>query len=471
MSRMLLVWVVLLALVLTGQCAAAIQAGMHWNVQTTGVATNAGGFDPTVASPGTDESQGSGTAITVTAATTTGTGSPAFTSTTHGPGNTVIIASGAGCNTGTFEILSQAAGTATFDRSMGTGSCVGVIGGTKTLRATLASGPTVTGNTVDIKAGTYTNTTNITVDAVSILLWGYGVTPGDNGTRPLITTATNSVVLLSVPGGPTTVRNVNFSNTAGTRGDCINASVSAKLWVQSATFDGCQVAINGDNGVGSALVATTYNTEIKNSISDGMRLAAGGLNTIGPGSWIHNNAGWGVELLLSGSFGISVVGAVISVNGSGGSGGGITGVNVSGCPMLIAFSDISHNTGPGIAPSGCALSIVNSIIYGNSTFGIANFAGTGVSGQEINNGFGANSTANRQYTAGPSVIGDLAFSADPATSTSNFALNATAGGGPVAKQAGFPGIGPAGTGFADIGAIQTSGAPGTGGVSVAAYSQ
>ena len=192
-----------------------INGTMQWDMRTTGSNSNSGGYDPGVVSPGTDESQqDSGTAISITLATgTTGTGSPAFTSTTHGPGNTVNVTGGSGCTTGIFEILSQAAGVATFDHSMGTATdvCTGTIGGSWAggLCPTNSGGTSCTsgtllnvqsGNTVWIKAGTYTYTALIVVTP-SITFEGYYSTHGDitlaclaaaTCSRPLMTIATDT---------------------------------------------------------------------------------------------------------------------------------------------------------------------------------------------------------------------------------------------------------------------------------------
>src|ERR1700761_3641583 len=111
----------LLALIFS-PCAAfatAFGSATAWDIQTTGSDTNGIGFDSGVGSPGTNESTGSGTAITITlTGTTTGTASPAFSSTTHGPGNFVHIASGSGCTPGWYEVLSQSSCTATFNVAM-----------------------------------------------------------------------------------------------------------------------------------------------------------------------------------------------------------------------------------------------------------------------------------------------------------------------------------------------------------------
>ena len=71
--------------------ATAFGAKTVWDVRTTGVDTNGGGFDPGVVSPGTDESQGAGCAfadLTLAGTGTTATSATCpFSSTTHGPGN------------------------------------------------------------------------------------------------------------------------------------------------------------------------------------------------------------------------------------------------------------------------------------------------------------------------------------------------------------------------------------------------
>lgn len=460
----------------------AIPATMHWNVQSGGSAasTNAGGFDYGGSSCGTDESTGAGTAATFTigGTTTQATSSPAFTSTTHGPCNTIIIASGAGCTTGTFSMTSQSAGTATFDRSLGTAAstCTGVIGGTKTLTSVLASGPTANGNTVDIKSNAnYVLTSAIQIDATAnLLLWGYQTTPGDSGTHPLITTATNSTILLKLNSpSQITIRNIDFSNTASTRADCIvsGANSSAHLVMQGTSskivVDGCGsttgAAINGDNAANDAMTVELYNVEIKNGSNDGVRnWGAIGQSLAGPGTWIHDQVGWGWSLFGGGNYGLNVDHAVFSHNGTT-SGGNLQGNNSAGCNLLIANSTFENPAhGPNINPSGCVLTVNNSILYGAVTYNIDAFAGTGYDAMESNNCIGGAGTANRNFTTYGEVIGDITLTADPATSSSNFVLNNTAGGGAVCKRAAFPGAGAAGTGTFDPGAINGSGSSGAG---------
>src|SRR5271166_1959 len=212
-------------LILMSLCCAPVYAtfgsATAWDIQTTGSDNNGGAFDSGVGSPGTNESMGSGTSVSITLATgTTGTSSPAITSTTHGPGNFVTITGGAGCTTGTFEILSQAAGVGTFDHSMGspTDVCTGTLGGSNLTIANVYN-LAVSSNTVWIKAGTYSLTTFVTLPILNnVITEGYQTTHGDFGTRPLVTTSTNSTPLFNVPGGVRgpSILNINFSNTAGT---------------------------------------------------------------------------------------------------------------------------------------------------------------------------------------------------------------------------------------------------------------
>ncbi len=473
----------LLLILLSGQqiVLGAFGAGTQWDARVAGdggLDTNGGAFDPGVVSPGTDESQGSGTAITVTAATTTGTGSPAFSSTTHGPGNFIHIASGAGCNTGTFEILSQAAGTATFDRSMGTGTCVGVIGGSL-LTIQTAITLAVTSNIVNIKAGTYTVTTAILVNAGSTFLSGqiigYGTTHGDAGTKPLITTATNSTQLFNIQGagaGTLQFQNLSLSNTAGTRGGGFFATnSSATLVVIDSILDGFSQGIWADNVTPNFFVAVyVISSEIKNCTGNG-------ITEDGPiyvtDSYIHNNA-TGINDDANNAQ-LWIVRSIIAANTANGA----QQIGSTQFNRLIG-SVFANNGSNGFSGSGtqalAGLIVEDCIFYGNGSsgtaYGLDLFAGT-VPVVNRNNAYGANRTAARLNLA--AGTNDVTLTSDPFVNsgTGNYALNSTAGGGAALKEAGFPGVFPGGTstGYLDIGAVQTSGAPGIGGVSGGAFVQ
>src|SRR5581483_1680136 len=147
----------ILALVLALPGVAAFNATAQWEVQTTGSNSNGGAFDPGVASPGTDERLTPTTCtadIVIGGTTTQATASTCgFSSTTHGPGNFINITSGSGCTVQRIEMLSQAAGVATFDKSLGTAAstCTGIIGGPlQTIDTAFTN--MVAGNDVYVKA-------------------------------------------------------------------------------------------------------------------------------------------------------------------------------------------------------------------------------------------------------------------------------------------------------------------------------
>jgi len=465
---------------------AALQAGIQWDIRTTGSDTNGGGFDPTVTSPGTDESQAnSGTSYTdiVIGSTTTqatSSGNP-FSATTHGPGNIMHITGGTGCTAGWFETLSQSSGTATFDRSLGTAAstCSGTLGGSMlTIGKLVSTNPTiaVAGNTINVKAGAYTLTAGVPIDpgmnSVNLTWIGYNSTHADGGTRPLITTATNSLKLLQVNNAPQVFQNINFSNTAGTNADCVlSGSTSAVGVFRDVKISGCAVGVNFDNGVGFAGIVYLYNTEVA-GCTGAAALKIYYDAFILDGSYIHDNTGYGLEKVSAGHFNV-VANSVIARNAGN--------IHLNSTDELVVTNSVlafstaaSIDYGSFAAGSQSLITLDNSVCYGNTTYCVnisAASANTRLPGR--NTAWGGNGTADfLNFGYGP---GYISLSANPfvdATSSSghnNWALNGTAGGGAALVKAGWPGVGLIGTGYLDVGAIQTSG--GAGGVQVtSAYS-
>jgi hypothetical protein len=453
----------LIFLVLSLNLRAAITTGftVNWDVRTTGSDTNGGAFDSGVGSPGTDESQAnSGTSVTVTigGTTTQGTSSPAFTATTHGPGNFLNITSGSGCTTGRFEMLSQSAGTATFDRSLGTAAsvCTGTLGGSLQTIPT-AAGAYTTGNIINVKAGTYTITSRVNVNTG---IWiGYNATHQDGGTKPLITISTNGQEMFSGFGVLQFI-NFSFSSTAGTPQSCIDGNSGNSLVLTNVVMDGFSNGING--GPGIALT----NVEIKNSTSHAIITSS---NTFSMNaSWIHNNTGNGFNC-GTGNMMLNINNSIISNNSNG----------IAGCgnvAILMSNSVIANNTTDGInlsssgAATIAAAAFTNNIFWGNGQYAI-NYSGGAQLGYQITpgqtNAYGGQGTANFNNASGSP--GDLTLTSNPFTSSTNFALNSTAGGGPIVKGTGFPGVFPGGltTGTINVGAVQSSG--GGGGSTQAAY--
>ena len=132
-----------------------------------------------------------------------------------------------------------------------------------------------------------------------------------------------------------------------------------------------------------------------------------------------------------------------------------------------------NNTSDGLSSPGSTylqvpITIYNNVFYGNGGYGV-NFGGLSPSalpryGLIVDNAFRSNTSGNYNlgslgYSVGVS-LGDITLTANPFTSAGVFTLNSTAGGGALLKAAGFPGVTPAGTGYLDIGALQSQAATG-----------
>lgn len=169
---------------------------MVFEVRSGGNDLNGGGFDPTVASPGTDYSQQDSAQISFTDLNITGTntqvtsaGNP-FTS-AH-VGNVIQVPSGiTNFTAGFYRIVSVSGSTATLDRAIGTANSTQASGSIKLggAFATIQQGLqqcTEFNITVYVKAATYVITSAITppssgsTQALGILI-GYTSTRGDNG--------------------------------------------------------------------------------------------------------------------------------------------------------------------------------------------------------------------------------------------------------------------------------------------------
>ena len=458
----------------------AINATVQWDVRTTGSNSNGGGFDPQVTSPGTDQSQGnSGTSYTdiVIGSTTTQATSilHPFSSTTNGPGNLVNITGGSGCTTGWFEELSQSGGTATFDRSLGSAAsvCTAVLGGSL---ATVQQANTnaVNSNIVWLQAGTFTLTAGLNIN-VSELSWiGYTTTHGDASTPvATITTSTNSIAYLiyngiqGLSGGM--FRNITISSTAGTPGIGFNADNNAwyGLFLINSKVSGFTHGIDGNYGLNDSFpYLTVINTEITGCTIGLYNTAP----TIIWGSYIHDNTSHGAEQAGGGGVqGNWTVKASVFYN-NGGIGLYLGGTNNS---YTVENSVFMNNTSDGLSSPGSTylqvpITIYNNVFYGNGGYGV-NFGGLSPSalpryGLIVDNAFRSNTSGNYNlgllgYSVGVS-LGDITLTANPFTSAGVFTLNSTAGGGALLKAAGFPGVTPAGTGYLDIGALQSQAATG-----------
>lgn len=480
---------VILCSLLAVPTQAAIGAGAQWDIRTTGSDTNGGAFDPSgAATCGTDESLGAGVAITITlASSNTGTGSPAFSSTTHGPCNFVHIASGTSCTTGWFEITSISGSTATFDRGMGTAPnfCVGTIGGSLlTIQAALNIA--TNGNVEWIQAGTYTITSTITADALSggnrtsPTLIGYQTTHGDNGTKPLITTATNSVALLQTAGagGNTSLylQNLAFSNTAGTKSNALILGTSAYyIGIVDCTFTNL-----GVGGLSGAVLELSNGGVYQFNMLHSAIIGAGGVG-------IHANHGTGATIVDSyfyggGDFGIlngdialtpdslTVDNTIFASNAGSGIQCGLG--DHEPCQITVTRSTfvsngstnnngINYFTNSGAITGVSHITLRSNIFYGNTGYGFY-VPGLSQGNPQINlnldyNAWGANTIA-AYPTNVPAGSHDKTLTSTPFTNAAgqDYSLNSNAGGGALLVGTGYLGVFPSGstTSHSSIGAVQ-----------------
>jgi hypothetical protein len=441
---------------------AAINGSMQWDVRQTGSDSNSGGFDPFVVTPGTDYSQQNSPQITYTdlvvGATTTKYTSVLNVVSSALPGNTLVITGGTGCTTGTYEILSNATITATVDRSLGTAAsvCTGVLGGSLLTNSQAFSNATA-GNTVNTKVGTYTLTSTLITPSVSYIQWiGYQATHDDGGTKPLVTTATNSTDLVDIAGSLGAIDNISFSNTAGTSANgIVKTSANGTFAIRNCTLAGFTEAVNGDNSgphyeftpliientelIGCATVCTQ-------SLDDG------GNVYLLSGTSIHGWATRGVNLSAGD---LVITGAAIWNNG--------LGASMSGGNLVVTNSILANNgtVGLNLSQTNTVWSSVNSIYYGNGTYGASNPTGGAYPvAAYTNNAYGSNGTAPTQglYIPASASANDVALGAcNPFVnaSTGNFALSSC--GKTALAGKGFPGVSPMGTGHLDIGTLQSLG--------------
>jgi hypothetical protein len=455
MRRLLLIFIPIIA-------QGAFNPGMVWNVKTTGNVLNGGGFDPTVAAPGTnfslqDAAQQVYTDIVVGATTTQGT-SVLFPFGSTLPGNTWNITGGAGCTVQRVEAISLSGTTLTFDKSLGTAAsvCTGIMGGAFLTNANAAL-VAINSNVVYVQSGTYTLTT--TLAWTTGVKWiGYGTTQGDAGTKPLITTATNSTDLVSfAANADTLVQNISFSNTAATQANGfkqVTQSNNTRMVVSNCIFDGFTNAINSDNVGAHWTMGFLFIdlTEIKNSTITGVTISGSAIWVYR--SWIHNtlNGGNGIDDAQAGAGSRWTIRESTFSNNAGAGVRMYIGGTV-GC--TFDNNNFVSNTSHGLVANNCNFEASNNIFWNNTGCGISGGGAAVSTTQYINltNAYGSNTGGN--LCGGLVTTGDIALSVSPFTSSSVFTLNNTAGGGAALKAAGSPGVTPAGTGYLDVSALQS----------------
>lgn len=434
--------------------AAAFGSGTVWRVRPGGSDTNGGvGFDPGVASPGTDESNtDAGTAITVTltGTGTTGTASPAFTTTTHGPGNFIRITGGSGCTTspGVYELLSQASGTGTFNISMGSSTdvCTGFIGGAAASPGYVA-GLDVLGNTVCVyNAGSTIYTISVATSNVANgyvtqsspgAYWiGYtsNCAPGTTDAKPEIQAGASVGALTMLTAGgsfPAVFENIiidgnkaNNSNAiiAYSGGEFIDDTIqNFSHATASSALMLIHCTITGNSAIAAYAVVAVWNES-------------------------YGNTANGIEVTY-------YAGHNLSYNNTGATTDGIQGVN---SPLLEANS-VYGNGRYGIRMNGGIAVFMNNYADQNVS---ANYEDLPPSSLAIsfNNASwcttGCAAATSGSFLGGAYNFQTLSGSAFTNTGSTIFTLNNTASAGATLRNAAWPATFPAGltASYLDIGA-------------------
>lgn len=467
-------------LLLAANSYAALSALTQLNVQTDGTDTNGAGF--TAGGTGTNYSLfanknaagctscGSSTVDlsttdAVAAGTTTITSVTANFQTTI-VDNVVYFAGGTGTITGQWRRVTARASTTsiTIDASIAisTGMTMN-IGGALLTNAQAAAVATVAGMTVNLKAGTYTITSVIAITVGTITWRGYGTTPGDGGTKPLITTSTNSTVAFSTvsTSGVQLWDNISFSNTAGTKDAVIrqtnNHGTTSQQWIiRSSKISGGTRCIDSSN-IGSGwdvAYITIEKSEITGCTTVGVDSNAGVVYI--DGSYFHANA-VSVNTNTS-SLALTIAYSIFGDDTD-------TSVNVNSVRLAVYNSTFVAATNKAVFPSN-SLTVYatyrNNLMYGND-YGIFYSGGTLPNGQ-VNITSANNCFKNTNGNLGYSGVGDITMTVDPFTNLAakDYSLNSTAGGGAACRSAGYPGVFPAGltTGGISIGAAIPSASAG-----------
>ncbi|MBU2052446.1 hypothetical protein KKH13_04555 [Patescibacteria group bacterium] len=278
----------------------AISASTVWEVRTTGNANNGGGY----VSGGTDYSQQDAAQLNLTDiacnnSTTITSATGGFTSAMVG--NILKVTAGTNFTVGYYQIATYVdINTITLDRKP-TSTADAETGGTiyvggaaiKMSDICIVADGVIAGNTIWVKAGTYTDNVVLNTFGTAITSHlGYNTTRGDNPTgtnRPKIEPSTGSCIDVCGAGRKANVvKNFVFSGSGGASVGIYGSSASGSY----AALVNCLARNCSSTGVASGGI-TCYNVE---SYSNG---AGGFYNTISNGNaggffcYSHDNTGAG----------------------------------------------------------------------------------------------------------------------------------------------------------------------------------
>ncbi len=464
----------------------AFPAATAWEVRpTAGSDTNGGGF--VTGSSGTDYSLQNAAQIAYTDMVIDGATNTKFTSagnpvTAAHVGNVINVTGGTGFTVQRVYIVSQAAGVATCDKSLGT---LGSTGGTGNLGGAFATVKAallvnVTSNKIWVKA---TGADVVTVNGYNLnnslaapsatvpynRLIGYTTTRGDGGRATVQMSTTASMV--GIDGNAAHGWSIeNFIV------DCAALATSSGIRTQAySKVVNCKVQAFKNIGI----ILGTYSSAIFNECTSSGNSPSCGISCTGNTSgqicfnYVHDFTGHGILTSIN-----TIVHFNLVANVAGASNDGIAlnaGSDAYACWIanntVYAAGRYGISIGGTSNFAGAATIVKNNLLVGNGTAGLrlGSVAGWCADYMYDGNAF-YNNAANRvnmDDTGGTNAINgsapytnvlDVVCSADPFTNAAggDFTLNTTAGGGAACRGFGTPGTlpGATGTGYLDIGVWQ-----------------
>lgn len=465
---------ILIFCAISTQVFAALSANTVWQTRTDGNDANGGGF--VTGASGTDFTDQAAAQFTFTTATTAGADAIFLDAQAAASmvGNILNITGGTNFIVGSYQVMSVSVGVSmTLDRNCTTGAGAlgtGSLGGSK-LTLAAADDAMIGGNICFVKAGTYTLTTTWPVTlttAIATRFIGFDTTRTVNNTdatRPLVTTATNSVVLITTNAANNVIfKNFTFTTTAGTKVAAYANATTGSGDTAPITFINCKwsTAFTSVLVIGSSATsvgASFIGCEITGTSGFAFDQSS---NQSRPlflyGCWIHDNTLGGITATAGTTNRIIVDRSIIADNG--GRGIHITGTTTQSVISLwVNNSTIANNTTSQIETelttgNNGNIVLTNNIIYASSSWIHNATAGIDASFVTYNNAFGGGGS-NNNFTTGN---GSISLSGDPFTNAAgdNYALNNTAGAGASCRGVGFPTTFPGGftASTIDLGAAQ-----------------
>lgn len=339
--------------------------------------------------------------------------------------------------------------------------------------ATIAHAESVVaaGDTINICAtGTYTVTSSLSLATSGDFTTGPITWIGANasgvvdGTMPTITTATNSVYLISLNGKSNRVfRYLNLTCTAVTPAGGIAALTGNATYIaiKDCSITGFKDGIYGGNLEGSEWLIgdlTVSDCYIANCTRDAIRAAAS-TDVIACG--LYNNGGVGVNVPTFGqTYDSILITDTIFASCATGISQYDNAAATTAAQLSVVSCTVADSTNDGLdwlpaAGHNVIVTLENSLFYGNGGYGANLTNSAALVATNRYNAYGSNTSGARHNL--PVGTGDVSLSSNPfaqgvtisslATLRQYYALNSTAGGGASCRGAGYPS-------YLDIGALQ-----------------